>query len=299
MEKPSDYESNLEEIDAGLKKSLFSREFQFCLDYDDRERVIGFFNEVLHLEPLNAESKREIFFRLQENPDDEAAQNSWITCNSRMLFNVIMNITREIPSFRYLRQYRNYIIEDFDCLIIYGREYLPYYVRFFSDYDDIQMYTYLHDVVKMYIGRFYNAMGLYFNHTLRASYRHQERNFFLTNKDTFDWKNVYIEVWCVDPVKRRSAGHYLGPPVLYPVCIEIPSIEPLKTEQLPLQKTVTGDILTNELSGICLWSETPQGIGFHRVLNNSFFQKQDDNGNIPVFIEDFDRHLYGWPTSFP
>lgn len=304
----TDHELIIEDIDTDLTKCLFSKEFELFIDPGERKSILAFLDEVQCSEIIDVETKKKVFLQYKKNSDDENLKCEFVRCNSRLLYNAIMNITQNTLSFQHLKNARNsVVIEDFYCLIYYGKLFLPLYVDFYDEYDSTQMYKHLHDVVKMMIGKFYNAIDLYLHHSLRTSYIYRDKVIYLNNNDLFDWKNVYVEVWCVDHKHRtpnRIRDRY--PPILYPICIDMPLIKSQETIQLPVDKRITGATLTNEIAAICLWCKEPRGIGFHKVINNLFLKKLDTSippapivRNFPVFINDFDRNLRGWPTNFP
>jgi hypothetical protein len=271
------------------------------MKYCGRERILDFFNEVLCAKPTDVEVKKQIFVQYKKNSENEDLKNQWIRCNSRFLFNTIMAVTRNTLSFEYLKYKRqNIVLEDFEFLIFQGQAYLLWYSEFYEEYSDIQMYEYLRDVIKKMIGHLYNSIEIYFHHNLKASYTYQDSAIYWKNEDSFDWENVYIEAWCIDLKQRLSSPTLYGHPAApYPVCIDISRMGSQETLQLPIDRKVTGDILTNELAAICLWCKKPKGIGFYKVLNNFFLKERDASKNIPVFIKDFDRHIGGSPSPFP
>jgi hypothetical protein len=212
-----------------------------------------------------------------------------------------MKVTKKTLSFEYLKFKREGIVlDDFEYIIFQGKGYLLRYSEYHDEYDDDQMYEYLCDAVKRMIGSLYNAMDIYFDHNLQALYTYQEPTICLKNVDTFNWEDVYIEVWCRDLKRRQSTPILYGhPEPPYHTCINIPLIRAQETIQLPIDRKVTGEILTNELAAICLWCKRPGGIGFHKVLNNLFLKERDADKNIPIFVKDFDRHIGGSPAPFP
>lgn len=302
MKTQINYDAILEDIDTDLRKCLFSKKLKFLMKFAGREIILDFFNEVSHINPVDVETKKKIFSRFRRDSDNKGLKEQWVRCNSRFLFNVIMSITQNTLSFEHLKRKRGRIIlEDYEYLIFQGKGHILCYQDFHDEYDDAKMYRHLHDAVKRTIGSFYNANGIYFLHNIKATYECKDQAIYLKNDGAFDWRNVYIEAWCIDLKRRLAMPDPLGrPPAPYPICIDIPLIRSQETIKLPIDKKVTGNKLTNELQAICLWCKKPRGgIGYHKVLNNLFMQEKDDGNNIPVLIKDFDRHIDGFPSPFP
>ena len=299
----------LEELEPALKKCLLSKKFE-GFNGPERRCILTFLDQVRQAETPDLETRRKSFSLCRMNPGDESMEREMVNSHSRLLFEAIMDVTRNALSFDYLKRKRKGIVlEDFHALILHGKYSITLYAKFYDEYDEARLYGYLCDVVKMMIGRFYNALGINYRHNLKASYLYDGAVISLKNNYLFAWKDVYVEVWCVDVERRPSEGiGHAVPPIVYPVCMNIPMIRPRESRQIVVAEKITGDVRTNQVSAICLWCRKQGRIGFHKALNN-LFMKVPESGDpsdtndpprgYPVLIADFDRHLEGWPTIFP